>query len=81
MVGMPGLFDVDERLRRLSDLGDQLEAYRRIVDFESFRAELETALAYAMGAQGERPPYDPVLMLKILVSRRRTSCRTNALNS
>jgi hypothetical protein len=29
-----GLFDVDDRLRRLSDLGDQLEAFATAVDFE-----------------------------------------------
>jgi transposase len=67
MAGMPGFFDVDERLKRLSELGDQLEAYAQAVDFEAFRSELEKALAYATGAQGGRPPYDPVLMLKILV--------------
>lgn len=33
MRGQAGLFDVDDRLRRLSDLGDQLEAYARVVDF------------------------------------------------
>lgn len=27
MAGQPGHFDVDERLRRLSDIGDQLEAF------------------------------------------------------
>jgi hypothetical protein len=40
----PGFFDVDDRLRRLSDLGDQLEAYGPIVDFEAFRPGLEKAL-------------------------------------
>ena len=30
-----GFFDVDERLQRLSDLGDQLEAYAGTVDFET----------------------------------------------
>ena len=67
MAGMPSFFDVDERLKRLSELGDQLEAYARAVDFEAFRPDLERALAYSTGAQGGRPPYDPVLMLKILV--------------
>jgi len=62
-----GFFDVDERLQRLSDLGDQLEAYGATVDFEMFRAELEAALAYSDGAKGGRPPYDPVMMFKILV--------------
>lgn len=64
---MPGFFDVDERLKRLSELGDQLEAYARAVNFEAFRSDLEKALSYSTGAQGGRPPYDPVLMLKILV--------------
>lgn len=66
MAGMPGFFDVDERLQRLSELGDQLEPYARTVDFEAFRPDLEKALAYSTGTQGGRPPYDPVLMLKIL---------------
>lgn len=67
MAGQPGFFDVDERLRRLSDLGDQLEAFGRVVDFEIFRPELEAALSYSDGAKGGRPPCDAVLMFKILV--------------
>ena len=31
MTRQPGLFDVDERLRRLSDIGDQLEAFAAVV--------------------------------------------------
>jgi hypothetical protein len=49
MTGQAGFFDVDERLQRLSDLGDQLEAYAATVDFEIFRAPLEAALTYADG--------------------------------
>ena len=67
MRGQRGLFDVDDRLKRLSDLGDQLEAFRAAVDFEIFRPELAAALAYSDGAQGGRPPFDPVLMFKILI--------------
>ena len=67
MRGEPGFFDVDERLRRLSDLGDQLLAFTAAVDFEMFRPELTRALAYADGSQGGRPPFDPVMMFKILV--------------
>lgn len=54
----PGFFDVDERLARLSGLGDQLEA---------FRPDLEKALAYSDRSKGGRPSFDPVLMFKILV--------------
>ncbi len=35
-----GLFDFDDRLKRLSDLGDPLEAFGQAVDFEMFRADL-----------------------------------------
>jgi hypothetical protein len=51
MRGQAGLFDVDERLKRLSD---QLLAFAAAVDFETFRAALAQALAYSGGAQGER---------------------------
>jgi len=67
MARAPGFFDVDERLKRLSDLGDQLEAFAATVDFEIFRPELEAALAYSDGTKGGRPPFDPVMMFKVLV--------------
>ncbi|GBR54724.1 transposase [Gluconobacter sphaericus NBRC 12467] len=62
-----GFFDVEERLARLSGLGDQFEAFSRIVDFEAFRPDLEKALAYSDGSKGGRPPFDPVLMFKVLL--------------
>ena len=67
MRGQAGFFDVDDRLKRLSDLGDQLEGFRSAVDFEMFRGDLDQALTYSDGAQGGRPPFDPVMMFKILV--------------
>ena len=33
MSRQPRLFDLDERLRRLSNIGDQLEAFAAVVDF------------------------------------------------
>ena len=62
-----GFFDVEERLARLSGLGDQLEAFSQTVNFEVFGPDLEQALAYSDGSKGERPLFDPVLMFKILV--------------
>jgi len=67
MVKQAGFFDIDDRLKHLSDLGDQLEAYSEAVDFEIFRSDLTSALAYSDGAKGGRPPYDAVLMFKILI--------------
>jgi transposase, IS5 family len=73
MARQPGLFDIDERLRRLSDIGDQLEAFAAVVDFEMFRADLVAALNYSGGTKGGRPPFDPVLMFKILVIQAQNS--------
>jgi IS5 family transposase len=38
-----------------------------VVDFEPFRFRLEKALKRSDGAKGGRPPYDPVMMFKVLV--------------
>lgn len=62
----PGFFDFGDRMKRLSDLGDRLEAFAEVVNFEMFRPELETALNYSDGATGGRLPFNPVMMLKIL---------------
>ena len=67
MVRQPGLFDLDERYAALSAAGDPLERLAAVVDFELFRPELEAALARSDRAKGGRPPYDAVLMFKILV--------------
>lgn len=64
--GTPGFFDVDERLAALSAKGD-LERVKALVDFELFRAALETAVPRAERSKGGRPPFDHVLMFKILI--------------
>ncbi|KXV36016.1 transposase [Gluconobacter thailandicus] len=51
----PGFCDVDERLARLSRLGDQLEAFSRTVDFEAFRPDLEKAWPIQMAAKAVVP--------------------------
>ncbi len=61
-------FDFDEGLKRLSDIGDLLEAYAWVVDFEIFRPALVKALNYADGSKGGRPPFDPILMFKVRAS-------------
>jgi transposase, IS5 family len=67
MARQPGLFDLDERYAALSAAGDPLERLALEVDFELFRPELDKALERSDRAKGGRPPYDPVLMFKILV--------------
>jgi len=67
MAGQRGFFDSDERLEWLSAAGDPLERLAAVVDFELFRGELERALKRSDRAKGGRPPYDAVLMFKVLV--------------
>jgi transposase, IS5 family len=67
MRGEPGFFDIDERLKDLSSKGDDLERLNAIVDFEIFRPGLERAVPRADGVKGGRPPYDHVLMFKVLI--------------
>jgi hypothetical protein len=67
MVGQPGFFDGDERLKALSAAGDPLERLARVVDFEVFRGDLAAALSRSDRAKGGRPAYDAVLMFKVLV--------------
>jgi transposase, IS5 family len=67
MAAQPGFFDADARLRALSAAGDPLERLKAVVDFELFRADLEATLNRADRSRGGRPPYDAVLMFRILV--------------
>ncbi len=67
MVGQPGLFDIDERLKDLSAKGDDLERLNAIVDFELFRPDLEHAVPRRDRVKGGRPPYDHVLMFRVLI--------------
>jgi transposase len=67
MAGQPGCFDADERLRALSASGNPLERLRAAADFELFRPELAAACARADRRRGRRPPYDAVIMFRILV--------------
>lgn len=62
-----GLFGLSDHMKRLSADGDPLAVLSQVIDFEAFRPTLVTALAYSHGAKGGRPPYDPVVMLKVLV--------------
>jgi hypothetical protein len=74
MAGQPGFFDLDERYQALSASGDPLVRLSQLIDFEVFRTPLLKALQRSDRLKGGRPPYDPVLMFKILVSRPSTRC-------
>ncbi len=51
---------------RLSEAGDPLERLNALIPWEVFREPLSKALKRSDGAKGGRPPYDPVMMFKIM---------------
>lgn len=65
-----GFFDQDIRLSKLSKLGDPLEKLNKNVDFEMFRGILMNGLSKKSTNKGGRPPYDYVLLFKILILQR-----------
>jgi IS5 family transposase len=67
MVGQPGFFDLHERYAALSAAGDPLLRLSELVDFEVFRSPLLKALRRSDRSKGGRPPYDAMLMFKVLV--------------
>ena len=63
-----GFFDLRHRYDLLSKSGDPLEKLDKIIPWESFRAKLEKTLRRDVSKPlGGRPPYDVILMFKILV--------------
>jgi transposase len=66
-VMLNGMFDVDFRLQELDKGGDPLPKLNAMVDWELFRADLETIREHERKSNAGRPPFDAVLMFKILI--------------
>jgi IS5 family transposase len=62
-----GFFTEEDRLFRLSSMGDPLEKVADSVDFEIFRPLLNKVFQKESVASGGRPAWDYVLMFKILL--------------
>src|SRR5215469_6697632 len=62
-----GFFDEEECLKKLSRLGDQLEKLNEFINWEQFRSILTKALRKEARGPGGRPPFDYVMMFKILI--------------
>lgn len=68
--GHISLFDSEETMDKLNAMGNPLEKLSKVVDFEMFRNDLETALYKEKFSNVGAKPYDYVLMFKILVLQR-----------
>lgn len=62
-----GLFDEQFKMERISELGDPLEKLNGAIEWELFRSTLEKYLIKESKGPGGRPPFDYVMMFKILI--------------
>ena len=71
ITGNRGLFDEQEIIQKLSDIGNPLELITKEVDFEMFRSTLESKLLNIdKKSNAGAKPYDVVMMFKILILQR-----------
>ena len=64
------IFAEENRLVKLSKLGDQLEKLNQVIDWMIFEPLLKSVFAKSRKGTGGRPPYNYVMMFKILVLQR-----------
>jgi len=66
----PGLFDYENRMRKLEEGPDPLARLNARIDWEIFRPNLERVFKKEAKGPGGRPRHDVVMMFKILVIQR-----------
>jgi transposase, IS5 family len=62
-----GFFDENDRLAELSKMGDPLEKLNKFIKWEKFREILTKAFSKEAKGPGGRPPFDYVMIFKILI--------------
>lgn len=62
-----GLFDWQKRFEQLDQCGDALAKLNRIMDWEMFRADLESLHHKPRRSAAGRKPFDVILMFKVLI--------------
>ena len=67
---MRSFFDEENRMTKISKIGDPLEALNAIIKWEMFRDILKKNIVRKENNKGGRPPFDMVMMFKILVLER-----------
>ena len=64
---MKGLFDLEFHENKIKKYQPPLSKLNKIINWEIFRNTIETALYVKPKGAGGRPPYDRLLMFKILI--------------
>ncbi|MBN1307587.1 MAG: transposase [Chitinispirillaceae bacterium] len=66
-MGQIGLFDVENRLSEISEMGDSLEKLDKAINWNRFKPVIDKAFRKKRKSNAGRPPYEYILMFKILV--------------
>lgn len=64
---MPGLFAYEDQLKKINAHQPPLNKLDKVIDWGMFRKPIEEALYIEAKAPGGRPPFDRVMMFKILI--------------
>ncbi len=64
---MPGLFDYENQLEKINAHQPPLNKLDKVIEWEMFRKPIEEALYVEPKAPGGRPPFDRLMMFKILI--------------
>ncbi|SMP86429.1 transposase, IS4 family [Epsilonproteobacteria bacterium SCGC AD-308-P11] len=64
---MAGLFDYEFQLEKINQHQPPLNKLNKVINWEIFRAPIEEALYVEPKAPGGRPPYDKLMMFKIVI--------------
>lgn len=65
-----GLFDYEFRLEQINNKQPPLQKLNAVIDWELFRKPIEKALTIQAKAPGGRPPFDKLMMFKIIIGQR-----------
>ena len=65
---MKSFLDEENRMEKISKIGDPLEILNSIINWEMFRVILKKHIVRKESNKGGRPPFDIVMMFKILVA-------------
>jgi len=64
---MAGLFDYEFQLEKINQHKPPLQKLDKVINWEMFREPIEEALHVEPKAPGGRPPYDKLMMFKIII--------------
>lgn len=67
---MAGLFDYEFQLEKINQHNPPLQKLDSVIDWEVFRQPLEDAFTIEAKAPGGRPPFDRLMMFKIIILQR-----------